>query len=176
MTKLTRNEKGFTLIELLVVIIIIGILAAIGVPQYLKQADKAWIGRAKAEMKTIQNSLSAYAAENGGKYPKAVNGANSDEIKTVLTNDGIKWTGAAGGMVDPWGKPYWYSVDNDTNLTAYKICSSGPDKKFAAGADDNLTASGDSSGSTEPASGVTVANAAKLAGSDISSDGTAARP
>jgi general secretion pathway protein G len=105
--RLVRNKNGFTLVELLVVITIIGILAAISIPQYSKQVDKARIGRAKAEMKTIQNSLSVYASENG-YYPKALNGTSTKgakSVKDVLKEDGIKWEGASGGLKDPWGTP-----------------------------------------------------------------------
>ncbi len=55
-----QDEKGFTLIELLVVILIIGILAAIAIPSFLGQRDKANDSKAKAEARTAQTALETY--------------------------------------------------------------------------------------------------------------------
>jgi type IV pilus assembly protein PilA len=55
-----QDEKGFTLIELLVVILIIGILAAIAIPSFLGQRDKANDSRAKADVRTAQTALETY--------------------------------------------------------------------------------------------------------------------
>ncbi len=55
-----QDEKGFTLIELLVVILIIGILAAIAIPSFLGQRDKANDSKAKAEVRTAQTALETY--------------------------------------------------------------------------------------------------------------------
>ncbi len=59
------SEKGFTLIELLVVIIIIGILAAIALPSFLNQSNKAKQGEAKTYVSSINKGQQAYFTQKG---------------------------------------------------------------------------------------------------------------
>ncbi len=63
-----EDEKGFTLIELLVVILIIGILAAIAIPAFLNQRNKAYDSQAKSNLKTAQTAEETYATDNNGTY------------------------------------------------------------------------------------------------------------
>ena len=60
-----RNAKGFTLIELLIVIAIIGILAAIAIPQFNQYKARAYDSDAKANLHNIYLACKAYWADNG---------------------------------------------------------------------------------------------------------------
>ena len=71
-TSAKRRLGGFTLIELLVVVLIIGILAAIALPQYTLAVEKARLSEALQNMRVLQDQLNLYLMETGG---------NSGEIK-----------------------------------------------------------------------------------------------
>ena len=58
--KFRKNEKGFTLIELLIVVAIIGILAAIAIPQFSSYRQKAFNSAAQSDLKTIRTSLEGF--------------------------------------------------------------------------------------------------------------------
>jgi len=62
------SESGFTLIELLVVMLILGILAAIALPAFFNQREKATDSKAKEYAHSAQVAMETYATENGGKY------------------------------------------------------------------------------------------------------------
>jgi type IV pilus assembly protein PilA len=66
MLKIFRKEgqKGFTLIELMIVIAIIGILAAIAIPQFVSYRQKGYNTQAKGELKSLYTACQAYFADN----------------------------------------------------------------------------------------------------------------
>lgn len=61
--KFRKGEKGFTLIELLIVVAIIGILAAIAIPQFAAYRQKAFNSAAQSDLKTIKTSVEGYYTE-----------------------------------------------------------------------------------------------------------------
>lgn len=66
---LRRTQNGFTLIELLVVTVIIGILAAIVIPNFVSLRDRAKEASVKANMHSVQMAVENYATITGGYYP-----------------------------------------------------------------------------------------------------------
>ena len=63
-----RNQKGFTLIELMIVIAIIGILAAIAIPQFSSYRAKSFNSASLSDVRNLRTDLEAYYAE-WGEYP-----------------------------------------------------------------------------------------------------------
>lgn len=73
MLKTLRNKKGFTLIELLIVVAIIGILAAIAIPQFAAYRQKAYNSAAQSDLKNAKTGMEAYMADNQ-QYPATMSG------------------------------------------------------------------------------------------------------
>jgi prepilin-type N-terminal cleavage/methylation domain-containing protein len=63
-----RSQKGFTLIELMIVVVIIGILAAIAIPNFIAMQNRAKEGSTKANMHTLQLAAEDYGVRNDGVY------------------------------------------------------------------------------------------------------------
>jgi type IV pilus assembly protein PilA len=81
-----QDEQGFTLIELLVVVLIIGILAAIAIPSFLNQRQKAQDASAKSDARTSQTAAETYFT-NEQTYPTTA--AQLQGIENALNNANI---------------------------------------------------------------------------------------
>ena len=63
-----KRERGFTLIELMIVVVIIGILAAIAIPNYMSMQARAKEGSTKSNMHAVQLAAEDYSVQNDGSY------------------------------------------------------------------------------------------------------------
>lgn len=89
MTKLIRNnQKGFTLIELMIVVAIIGILAAIAIPQFSAYRERAFIASMNADLNSIKLGEEAYYVDNDTYLVIVAGTANTNALPggTVLSS------------------------------------------------------------------------------------------
>lgn len=110
-----RKEKGFTLIELLIVVAIIGIIAAIAVPNLLTAIQRSKRSRTAADLRAIGTALGSYNVDNN-QFPTGLAAA---ALFTLLRDQGHY----SGSTSDGWNNAYVYAGD----VNGYTLTSNGKD-------------------------------------------------
>ncbi len=122
---LMRRQSGFTLIEIMVVVVILGLLAALVVPNIGSNVSEAQRTAARTQIGQIEQTLQMYHLHNGF-YPSTQQGLEA--LVTAPTTSPVPRRYQQGGYMkkvpeDPWGNPYIYRNQNGRIL----IISYGPD-------------------------------------------------
>ena len=103
-----RLAAGFTLIELMVVLVIIGVLAALIVPNVLDRADDARVTAARTDVNNLVQALKLYKLDNQ-RYPTAQQGLQALKVKPTENPVPPNWKPYLEKLPnDPWGRPYQY--------------------------------------------------------------------
>ena len=105
-----RTQRGFTLIEIMVVVVILGILAAIVVPNIIDRPDAARVAKARQDIRAVESALKLYRLDNF-RYPTTEQGLAALVDKPTTQPEPRNWK--SGGYLDriptdPWGETYHY--------------------------------------------------------------------
>ena len=120
-----RAKGGFTLIELVVVIVILAVLAAVIVPNFMHRTEDAKIANTVATIKTLDGAIDMYSVDTGSL---------PNDLDALIKDPQIKgWNGPylknqSTVPMDQWGHPYTYKQPGE-NGHSYDIISAGPDGK-----------------------------------------------
>jgi general secretion pathway protein G len=130
-----RSQGGFTLIEVMVVVVILGIMAALVVPNLVGKQDQAMVTAAKSDISAIANALDFYRLDNNS-YPSTEQGLEALIEKPAGFPEPRNWTEPYLRKRlpdDPWGNPYQY-IASDRGFELYSFGADGQEggEGFAA--------------------------------------------
>jgi general secretion pathway protein G len=121
-----RRSRGFTLIEMMVVLVVIGILAAAIIPQFLHTTKDAKISAAKGNVAALSASLQHFYV-NMDRFPTTEEGLKA--LLEAPAGEESKWRGPYIEKLhdDPWGNAYQYRCPGLNHPTTFDVWSRGAD-------------------------------------------------
>jgi general secretion pathway protein G len=128
-----KSTGAFTLVEIMVVVIILGILAATIIPQFIGSSQDAKVAAAKASVAELESAVDRFYVQMD-RYPTADEGLNV-LVDPPANDEDKKWRGPYVKQLrdDPWSHPYQYACPGTHHPTSFDIWSAGGDGKSEIG-------------------------------------------
>jgi general secretion pathway protein G len=124
---LQKRSRGFTLIEIMVVVVVLGILAATIIPQFIGTTKEAKVSAAKASIAELESALERFYIHMD-RHPTTEEGLKA--LVESPSGDEKQWRGPYIKLLrpDPWGTPYQYRNPGIHHPTSFDLWSRGSDR------------------------------------------------
>lgn len=128
-----KNSEAFTLVEIMVVVIIIGILAATIIPQFVGTTQDAKISAAKSQVAELEAAVERFYVQMD-RYPTVDEGLKV-LVDPPANDEEKKWRGPYIKQLrdDPWGHAYQYACPGNHHAASFDVWSAGKDGKSEVG-------------------------------------------
>ncbi|WP_237226006.1 type II secretion system major pseudopilin GspG [Rubinisphaera sp. JC750] len=140
----TENSRpsrlGFTLLEVLLVLAILGVIAAMVVPQLLGRQQKAMVDTTRTSITNLEQALKMYAIDHDGQYPEGSQEALNTLMQPTDRNGQAMAPYLESLPKDAWGEMLFYEWPNSKTSNGIKpaIWSAGPNKRNENGSGDDV--------------------------------------
>jgi general secretion pathway protein G len=124
-----RARRGFTLIEVLLVLAILGVIAAMVVPNILGRQEEAYIKTARQSIRGVESAAETFRVDHDAEWPQDI----TQMVEPEVVNGQQKEPYLTKIPVDPWGNPIQYEYQS--GQLKPRVWSWGPDKKDGGGDD-----------------------------------------
>jgi general secretion pathway protein G len=131
---MTRKNTGFTLVEILIVVIILGILAAIVIPQFTEASNDARVSALVSDLQTARSQVELYKVQHLDNYPGTVNGVWTIANFVPHLTGRTDINGVAGGTLGSYLGKFPTNGFNNSSAVADATAAADPVAEIAGGA------------------------------------------
>ena len=134
--RMRNKRRAFTLLEVLMVVVILGVLAALVIPQFVDVGDKAKISTTESTIKGMRSVMETFRA-SVGRYPKTLQELSTKPEDEREAKNWVMLIKDPSELKDAWQYDLIYVSPGNVNKDSYDLSSPGPDHQ--PGTEDDIT-------------------------------------